>query len=90
MAVLPCVRTQKLDASHVNVQKRHFLQKLFAYTEKSYYLCTRKSEISADLRSTCFIYFLRARCFTRCSVKRKKEVKLLERIPKDAFGIEIV
>ena len=36
------------------------------------------------------LYFLRARCFTRCSVKRKKEVKLLERIPKDAFGIEIV
>ncbi len=34
MVLLPCVRTQKLDTCHVNVQKRHFLWELFAYTEK--------------------------------------------------------
>ena len=29
-----CVRTHKLDTSHVKAQKCMFLQKLFAYTEK--------------------------------------------------------
>ena len=68
---------------------------MYVFTE---IVCAHRKNVvilHSEIRNKCWLVanqldFHHARCFARCSVKRKKEVKLLERIPKDAFGIEIV
>ena len=51
--------------------------KLFAHTEKNYYLCTRKQETSAGLQPTYLISIVRGALHVAMSI-RKKEGKLPE------------